>query len=203
MAKYKKELVSEIVSLIESDIYTVKEICNLMRISRQTFYEWMDTKPEFKEAIDEAMRQRDEMLVSIARASLRKKLEGYTLTEEKITYEPAKSNPNIEVEKSRVVRKKQYPPDLRAIRYVLEREEKRKEKEDKPKHKPTIIQVPDQHTADNLLLLEKNLRGTEGEMFKVEKTTPSNLNPTLTLSKEGGICEATKKERNVSGLSGF
>ena len=112
MAKYNKELVSRIVSLIESDIYTVKEICNMIRISRQTFYDWMENKPEFKQTVDEAMRQRDEMLVSIARASLRKKLEGYTLEEEKVVYVPSKSNPSIQIEKSRVVRKKQYPPNL-------------------------------------------------------------------------------------------
>ena len=186
MAKYSKNLVSEIVSLIESDIYTVKELCRVARISRQTFYEWMDSKPEFKTAVDEAMRQRDEMLVSIARASLRKKLEGYTLTEEKISYEPAKSNPDVQIEKSRVVKKKQYPPNLAAIKYVLEREEKKKEKQDSPVLKPTIIEVPDQQTADNLLLLEKRLRGTQGEYFNVRKVPAISQKDDMMTYEKGG-----------------
>jgi len=187
MAKYRKELVSEIVSLIESDIYTVKEICQVARISRQSFYDWMENKPDFKQAVDEAMHQRDEMLVSIARASLRKKLEGYTLEEEKITYVPAKSNPNVQIEKSRVVKKKQYPPDLAATKYVLERAEKKKEKRDSPEHQPTILQVPDQQTADNLLLLEKRLSGTEGKYFKVGKIPVASQPDNKVLKEIGGV----------------
>ncbi|MBB4035726.1 hypothetical protein GGR21_001621 [Dysgonomonas hofstadii] len=169
MAKYTEELVSEIISLIESDIYTVKELCMVARISRETYYQWLDTKPEFKKAVDEAMRQRDEMLVSIARASLRKKLEGYTLEEEKVVYEPAKSNPHVQIEKSRVVKKKQYPPNLAAIKYVLEQEEKRKEKEaaEKPKLRQQIIYVNNQHEADLFIKLDKHLNGEDSQVIRM------------------------------------
>jgi len=178
MAKYTEELVEEIVSLIESDMYTVKEICMVARISRQTFYEWMDTKPDFKKVVNEAMRQRDEMLVSIARSSLRKKLEGYTLTEERVVYEPAKSNPGMPIEKSRVERKKQYAPSLAAIKYVLDKEEKRKEKEESPAVKPTIIEVRDQHTAEQLLIFEKNLRGNLDDIkIRCRETTSPQPSP--------------------------
>jgi len=172
MAKYRQELVDEIIKLIESDIYTVKEICFMMDISRQTYYEWLDTRPEFKRAVNEALRNRDEMLISIARSSLRKRLEGYTITEERIVYEPCKGNPAMEKEISRVVKKKECPPDLQAIKYVLEKEEKRKEKEESPAMKPTIIEVRDQHTAEQLLIFEKNLRGNLDDIkIRCKETT--------------------------------
>jgi len=178
MAKYRQELIDEIIKLIESDIYTVKEICFMLNISRQTYYEWLDTRPEFKKAVNEALRHRDEMLVSIARSSLRKRLEGYTITEEKIVYEPCKGNPAMDKEKSRIVKKKECPPDLRAIKYVLEKEEKRKEKEESPAVKPTIIEVRDQHTAEQLLIFEKNLRGNLDDIkIRCKETTSPPPSP--------------------------
>ncbi len=151
--KYSEKLLEKMVWYIEQDLYTVTEICKMTGIARKTYYEWRDTKPEFREEINKAMERRDEMLVATARMSLKQRLEGYTLTEEKITYEPAKSNQSIQIEKSRVIRKKQYPPDLGAIKYVLDRNEKRNEAENKPGRRPLIINVPDQKTADGILAM--------------------------------------------------
>lgn len=167
MAKYSKELVERIVAFIEADDYTVKELCEMVRISRQTFYEWLDIKPDFKRAVDDAVQQRDQMLVCLARTSLRKKIEGCIVEDQNITYETSPSNPGIQTEKSRVVNKKQCPPDLAAIKYVLEKEEKRKEKRDSMKPNPHIIYVEDQKTADLIIQLEKDMHGTEGELYKL------------------------------------
>jgi len=134
MAKYSPKLVNRIVEFIEQDIYTISEMCNLIGINRKTFYEWKKSKPEFSLEIEDAMERRDEMLVAIARSSLKKKLEGYTVTEVKETYIPSKGNPDHLILKTQVVKKKEYAPDNRCIAMVLERQEKKrllKEKEAK------------------------------------------------------------------------
>ncbi|MFV0420458.1 MAG: hypothetical protein ACK5KT_17250, partial [Dysgonomonas sp.] len=64
----------------------------------------------------------------IARCSLKKKLEGYTVTEEKITYVPDKNNPSELTIKHKVVKEKHYPPSNASIRQIIERHEKKKEK---------------------------------------------------------------------------
>lgn len=127
MAKYTEKLAKEIVKFIEQDIYTISEICNMFRINRKTFYEWKKTKPEFNHEVESALERREEVLVVIARSSLKKKLEGYTLTEIKETYEPSKGNPAHLILKSRVEKKKEYAPDNRCIQMVLERNEKKEE----------------------------------------------------------------------------
>jgi len=160
MAKYNQKFTDSIVSLIEQDLYTVSEICRITGINRKTFYEWKNSKPEFKKEIEDAMLRREDALLSMARISLRQKLEGYTQTEERVTYEPARSNPGELIEKSRVIKTKQCQADLRVIKYIMERSEKRQEK-DEPEDKPWVIHVPDQHTADQLRILENNLRNGE------------------------------------------
>lgn len=65
MAKYTEKLVKRIVELIEQDIYTVSEICNILRINRKTFYEWKKTKPEFRQEIETAEERCNEMMVAI------------------------------------------------------------------------------------------------------------------------------------------
>jgi len=167
MAKYTERLVSRIEKLIEADNYTITEICVALRISRAAFYEWKEKNPEFRKRIAEAEQRRDDELIKIARASLKKKLEGHISREEHCYYEPAKSNSSVMILKRKVVKTKEKAPDLRAIKYVLDREDKKKEKVEEKESGPAIIHVPDQATADNLLLLEKNLSGTEGKYFQI------------------------------------
>ncbi|MFV0331983.1 MAG: transposase, partial [Dysgonomonas sp.] len=66
MAKYTDRLVEKIVSLIEEDTFSISEICSILKISRKSFYEWKDTKPEFKEAIEKATEHRDDKLLMTA-----------------------------------------------------------------------------------------------------------------------------------------
>ena len=134
MAKYSQRLAKEVAALIEEDSYTISEICRMMRISRKTFYEWKAAIPEFKKAIEQAEEKRQENLLFIARNSLKKKLEGYTVVEERITYVPDKNNPERLVIKNKVVKRKYCPPDNTAIRQVLDKhDEKQKTIEEEQK----------------------------------------------------------------------
>lgn len=161
MAKYTERLVERIISFIEEDTYSISEICNTLYINRKTFYEWRKTKPEFNEAVERAMESRDDKLLMLARNSLKKKLEGYTLTETRTIYVPDKSNPEKLVLKSRTVRQKEYAPDTHAIKLVLLQNEAKEKKEAEYKHEPALtIVVRDPTTAESLNLLRENLRNS-------------------------------------------
>ncbi|NDV78381.1 phBC6A51 family helix-turn-helix protein [Dysgonomonas sp. 511] len=146
MAKFTTELATRILQMIEHDMYTVAEICRAVGINRKTFYEWKNTKPEFCDAIEEAIERRNEALVMLARMSLKKKLEGYTITEEKYYYEPAKGNPQEMVLKKKVVKKKEVAPDHRAIKMVLERDGRKQVEESPVENKLIEIGVVDDET---------------------------------------------------------
>lgn len=153
--KYSNKLATRIVEMIEQDLYGISEICKIIHISRKTFYEWKKTKPEFNEAVEEAFTLRDEALVASARIGLKQLLEGYVAKEEKITYTAHPVTGEV-VEKSRVAKKKHCPPCLRAIKMVLEAEEKKKEKEKTETKRPLIIEVPDEETKRQFMILKKN-----------------------------------------------
>ena len=168
MAKYTERLVEKIVSLIEEDTYSITEICKHMKITRKSFYEWRDKKPEFRKAIEAAIESRDETLAITARRSLKKKLEGYTLTEVRTTYVPDKENPDKLVLKTRVVRQKEYAPDTHAIRLILSHNET-KEEENKEQSQPLTIIVQDPKTKDSLNELREKLMNNAPFEKKIEK----------------------------------
>ncbi len=158
MAKYTEKLVEKIVTLIEADTYSISEICRILKISRKSFYEWKDTKPEFREAIEKAIDRRDDMLLMVARKSLKRKLEGYTLTETRTIYVPDKNNPDELVLKSQIVKQKEYAPDTHAIKLTLSRQDSKANKEEENTQSALTIIVRDPKTAENLNLLRENLR---------------------------------------------
>ncbi|MFQ9314681.1 hypothetical protein [Dysgonomonas mossii] len=169
MAKYTEKLAEKIVSLIEEDTYSITEICKHLKITRKSFYEWRDKKPEFRKAIEAAIEIRDEALAITARRSLKKKLEGYTLTDIWTTYVPDKENPDKLVLKTRVVRQKEYAPDTHAIRLVLSHNET-KEEENKEHSQPLTIIVQDPKTRDSLNeLREKLMNNNVPVEKKIEK----------------------------------
>ena len=186
MAKYTERLAEKIVSLIEEDTYSITEICKHLKITRKSFYEWRDKKPEFRKAIEAAIESRDETLAITARRSLKKKLEGYTLTEIRTTYVPDKENPDKLVLKTRVVRQKEYAPDTHAIRLVLLHNET-KEEENK-EHKPLTIIVQDPKTRDSL----NELR---------EKLMNNNVSVEKKIEKEEFISEPTEPMSDSASLS--
>ncbi|MDL2303361.1 helix-turn-helix domain-containing protein [Dysgonomonas sp. OttesenSCG-928-D17] len=173
--KYSDRLVEKMIRLIEEDTYTITEICEALKISRNTYYEWRNTKPDFRRKIDEAIDRRDDALVVIARRSLKQKLEGCVLTEERCVYEPARSNSEVQILKTRTVRKKQCPPDLRAIKYVLDRNDKRREADNSPSRRPMIINVPDQHTADMLRAMDEPDYWDKRQKMIDEKYAPGGI----------------------------
>ncbi len=156
--KYNDKTAERIVEMIEQDLYGVSEICKILRISRQTFYDWKKNKPEFKEEVEEAFTRREEALIANARIGLKQLLEGYVQKKEKITYVPDKNNPVEDVVKCRVVEKKFCPPSIRAIKYVLDREERRKEQQqlESREKRPLIIEVQDEETRRQLMILKEN-----------------------------------------------
>jgi transposase-like protein len=126
MAKYSEELTENIADLIAIELYSVSEVCAALNISRKTFYSWMKTQPYFREEIEKALEQRDDVVFSLAMSSLKKRLSNYTLTEEKDTYVPDENNPEKLIFKSKIIRKKEHLPDLRTIKMVLDRADKKK-----------------------------------------------------------------------------
>ncbi|SBV90983.1 hypothetical protein [uncultured Dysgonomonas sp.] len=156
--KYSNKTATRIIEMIEQDLFGVSEICKIVNINPKTFYHWKKTRPEFKEAVDDAITCREETLVASARMGLKQLLEGYVQKEEKIVYIPDKKNSVEDYEKCRVVKKKHCPPSIRAIRYVLERHDKAQEKakERSFQARPLIIEVPDEETKRQLMILKKN-----------------------------------------------
>ena len=82
--KYNVKIVDRICQLIESDTYTVAEICRMVGIHTATYFEWLNTKPEFTERIKKAEEARTAFFVTEAKKSLLKKIQGYTVKEQHI-----------------------------------------------------------------------------------------------------------------------
>lgn len=157
MAKYTDRLVEKIASLIEEDTFSISEICSMLKISRKSFYEWKDTKPEFKEAIEKATEHRDDKLLMTARRSLKRKLEGYTLSETRTTYVPDKDNPEKLILKSQVIRQKEYAPDTHAIKLTLLHNDKSADNRLENVPPALTIVVNDAKTVEHLNLLREDL----------------------------------------------
>lgn len=124
MAKYSEESVEKIVSLIEDDFCSVAEICRVMGISRKTFYTWKDTKPELAREISKAENHREERTRQMLYSSLKKRLDGYIMVEEKEIYLPDPGNPEGVSLQSKTIKRKNCLPDLRTIKLLLDRQDK-------------------------------------------------------------------------------
>ncbi|MDU1890293.1 MAG: hypothetical protein E6767_06345 [Dysgonomonas sp.] len=157
MAKYSQELVERIVSLLEEDTYSVSEICKLLKIARKSFYEWKDSKPEFKEAVENAQAHCNEKMEALARRSLRRKLEGYTMTEVRTVYVADEEDPSGWKVKARIVKEKEYAPDDKSIRFVL-RDRSSKEEEIKNCQPTLNITVTNKEASEMLTQLSQTLR---------------------------------------------
>lgn len=161
MSKYNEELVEEVLKMVEADFYTITEICRMLGISRKTFYMWKESRPEFREAIDDAMKLRDQKLLMIARTSLKQRLEGYTVTEERYNYVPCNGNRNEMILKSKTVKKKHCAPDMNAIKFMLNKVEMENKEEGKPEVQPFVVVVPHDECAEQLRILHRNLKNIE------------------------------------------
>lgn len=90
MAKYNKKMVEKIVGLIKSDTFTIAEICRQVGISTKTYHEWVNEHEEFALAVEEARAELMQTMAMIAKKSLRRKLEGYDVTETRTVTIPGK-----------------------------------------------------------------------------------------------------------------
>ena len=124
MAKYNTELTEKIVNLIEDEFFTVSQVCKAVNISRETFYSWMNTKDDFRHEVEQAVARREAELMTMVHASLKKKLEGYYTTVEKDIYVPGEYTGEL-VFKQKTITKKECPPDLRTIKMLLDRQDKK------------------------------------------------------------------------------
>lgn len=115
--RYGAKITKQICDILESDSYTVKEVCAAVGITETTFYEWQATKSEFSEAIEKAREARRAAFKVEAEKSLLKKIQGYEVEEVKTIYTNGKDDkPRI---KERTVTKKHYAPDTTAIIFAL------------------------------------------------------------------------------------
>lgn len=164
MAKYSEKTVEKVTGLIEEGIYSITDICEILHVSRKTFYSWRDSKPEFRKAIEDAMELCEEKLLAKARLSLQKKLEGYTLTETKLKYIPDEENPSELKLKEKVVKIKEYAPDNRAIKIVLDRHTPNKAEDESAGRmkNPLQIIVRDENTKNQLEILQERLQRKTG-----------------------------------------
>lgn len=168
MAKYSERLVEKIVRLIEEDSYTIGEICDALRISRNTFYEWKSTKSEFRKALEDAEDRRDDILALLARRSLREQLEGYIVTTERIVHE-SDSYGGQQV-KSKTMTRKKVAAKASIIKLALERSDKRKQKrEEDPKTK----------THENPIILRFSKKVSQNEAVKMMTDFRKKLNSDL------------------------
>ena len=81
MAKYNKKIVDNICALIRTDSYTIAEICEQVGISKETYYQWLKTKPDFSDAIKKAEDEFNDLIIAEAKRSLVKMIRGYTVQE--------------------------------------------------------------------------------------------------------------------------
>jgi transposase-like protein len=58
MAKYSAELTEKITELIEEKFFTISQVCKATGVSRQTFYDWMEAKEDFRREVDQATERR-------------------------------------------------------------------------------------------------------------------------------------------------
>lgn len=123
MAKYTKQRVAHICSLISKDSYTIAEICSLSGITEKTYFQWLEGKGEFGEAVTRAREGYTQLLVAEAKKSLMKKIKGYTVQETKtVMVDSGKFGPDgkpLPKIKERTVIDKTIQPDTSAIIFVL------------------------------------------------------------------------------------
>lgn len=141
MAKYSNKIKDRIVELVETDAYTVSDICNMVNISRKTFYEWKNTIPEFAETLEEAEQQCNENLLMKARLSLQKKLDGHKQTT--VTYKYVEDEYGELHLKEKVVKERECQLDTKTIMQIIDRhEDKQKQRENtSEERKPIILTV--------------------------------------------------------------
>lgn len=110
--------IDEIVELVRTEFPTRKALCERAGIDPKTLKAW-ESDPAVQTQMEAA--RRDYLIANMAVPAVRSllsRIEGRTVTEEKVTYVYDRKT-RRERKVSRVVTVKQIPPDMQAVIYVL------------------------------------------------------------------------------------
>ena len=114
--KYNDKIVETICNLIETDTYTIVEICNIAKISKATYFRWMNENSNFYDAVKKAEETRKNYVIVEAKKSLLRKVQGYTVQDKHTTYVETSEGRKVKEEK---VVEKFVQPDTAAIIFTL------------------------------------------------------------------------------------
>lgn len=119
--RYTKENAKKIMDMGRQGL-SITEICNRMKMSRPTFYNWCK-KPKFLSQWEEVQDELRDLFIHEAESSLLKKINGYTVEEKQTTIinsgkdkSTGKSSPMV---KEQTIREKHIPADTAAIIFTL------------------------------------------------------------------------------------
>lgn len=123
------KIAKEIVHLKATTDLPNYKIAEVLGIHESTYYDWLKTRPEFSKAIKEADEKRLQLMKQKAREMAFKKLEGYTVEEERVEFinkqtviekpDGTKETISKPVPKNKVLTKKHIAASDTLIMYVL------------------------------------------------------------------------------------
>ena len=86
--KCTRRMIDKICELVKTDEFTNQDICKAVGIHESTFYEWLNTKPEFSEAFKAAEDSVMQKRLETCERSLQKLIRGYEYDEVTTDYVP-------------------------------------------------------------------------------------------------------------------
>ena len=91
--------------------------CKKVGISKETFYTWINDKPDFSDSLKKARKEFRETIVQTLEQSLWKRAAGYEIEESKNEYRTLKDGGEVLVKSSKIT--KHFPPDTGALVFAL------------------------------------------------------------------------------------
>ena len=91
--------------------------CKKVGISKSTFYEWLESYPDFSASLKKARKEFRETIVQTLEQSLWKRAAGYEIEESKNEYRTLKDGSKVLVKSSKIT--KHFPPDTGALIFAL------------------------------------------------------------------------------------
>ena len=91
--------------------------CKKVGISKSTFYEWLESYPDFSDSLKKARKEFRETIVQTLEQSLWKRAAGYEVEEVKNEYRTLKDGGEVLVKSSKIT--KHFPPDTGALIFAL------------------------------------------------------------------------------------
>lgn len=91
--------------------------CKKVGISKSTFYEWLESYPDFSDSLKKARKEFRKTIVQTLEQSLWKRAAGYEIEESKNEYRTLKDGSKVLVKSSKIT--KHFPPDTGALIFAL------------------------------------------------------------------------------------